>query len=70
MNHDLYILTPELLEKVADLKVKALIFDMDVDIETLTLVPKSTYKEPSWIARWKEKQHDEDFDTQFDIDAA
>lgn len=52
----------------ADLKVQAIIFGMDVDIETWTLVPKSTYKEAVWITRWKEKQDGSDFDTQFDID--
>lgn len=52
----------------AALQVQAILFDMDIDIETWTLVPKSTYKEAVWITRWKEKQNDSDFDTYFDID--
>lgn len=55
-------------EAYADQQVQAMIFDMDVDIETLSLIPKSTYKEPAWLSRWKEKQNGADFDTYFDID--
>lgn len=55
-------------ETLADLQVQAMIFDMDIDIEAMRLVPKSDYKEPFWITNWKEKQHGGDFDTQFDID--
>lgn len=51
-----------------DLEVQAMVFDMDIDIETLTLQPKNNYKESIWITRWKEKRHDADYDEQLDID--
>jgi hypothetical protein len=52
----------------AELQVQAMIFDMDIDIETWSLVPKSNYREKPWITTWKEKQNGSDFDTYFDID--
>lgn len=60
----------ELLErKVADLKIQAMMFDMDIDWETLEVVPKSkTEPEAIWLTRWKEKVEQSDFDTNFDID--
>lgn len=59
----------ELVQKViSDLEVKAAMFDMEVDIEALTIVPKSNYKEPIWITRWKEKEHGADHDNRFDYD--
>jgi hypothetical protein len=61
------IFNEQLLEAYAELQVQAMIFDMDVDIETWTLVPKSTYKEPRWITVWKEKQYGADHD---DVDLA
>lgn len=45
---------------LADLEIKAAMFDMDVDIEALTLVPKSKYQEPVWITRWREKEANSD----------
>lgn len=57
-----------LVEAYADLQVQAMIFDMGIDVETMSLVPKSDYKEPFWLTNWKERQHGADFDTQFDID--
>lgn len=51
---------------IDDLKAQAMLFDMDIDWETLELVPPSTYKQPAWITRWKDKEVD--FDTNFDID--
>lgn len=51
--------------KLADLKIQAMIFDMDIDIETWSLIPKSDYKEPYWLSRWKAKQEERDY---MDID--
>lgn len=53
---------------VADLKIQSMLFDMDIDWETLTLVPKSTYVEPAWLARWKDRTADADFNIDMDID--
>lgn len=53
---------------IADLKIQAMLFDMDIDYETMSLVPKQTYKEAVWLTRWKDKQADADFDTNIDID--
>lgn len=42
--------------RIADLKVQAMLFDLNVDIETLTLEPKRTDQVPIWIKRWREKE--------------
>lgn len=48
-------------EKIADLKVQSMMFDMEVDWETLKLVSKKKpYQEPFWITRWKEKRDNSD----------
>lgn len=44
--------------KYNDLLVQSMLFDMDIDIETLTLTPKASQDEtPVWLTRWKEKEH-------------
>lgn len=43
------------IKKANDLKIQAMMFDMDIDIETWALVPKSTYREPFWLTNWKDK---------------
>lgn len=48
-------------KKLADLQIQAMMFSMDVDFESLTLVPKSTYKEKPWIKRWREKLNNSDY---------
>lgn len=51
----------ELLVKTYDdLQVQAMMFDMSVDIETLTLVPKQVDNTPVWIKNWREKEHESD----------
>lgn len=55
-------------EAIADLQIKAMMFDMDIDIETWSLVPKNKYVEPIWITRWKEKEHGVDHDNRLDYD--
>lgn len=45
-----------------DLLVQAMMFDMDIDIETWSLTPKSDYKEDFWITKWKEKRDGSDND--------
>lgn len=54
----------------ADLKVQAILFGMDVDVETMTLVPKSIYQEQSWITKWKERQDESDRQPEFNVDLA
>lgn len=51
-----------LAKTLADLKIQALIFDMDIDIETLSLMPKSTSVEPAWLTQWKNRFGDGDND--------
>lgn len=51
----------KLLNKtLADLHIQAMLFDMDVDWETLQLAPKSDYTAPMWLTRWKEKVAESD----------
>lgn len=58
-------LTPKQIEylkkRSADLQVQSMLFDADIDWELLTLMEKSDYKEPGWVARWKTKQADADY---------
>lgn len=53
----------------ADLQVQAMMFNMDIDWETLSLEPKrEEVIEPLWLTRWKEKREHSDFNEYFDID--
>jgi hypothetical protein len=56
------------LKAYADLQVQAILFSMDVDIETWSLVPTNNFEHPVWIKQWKDKQDGADFDTYIDID--
>lgn len=56
------LLKKQLLNTLDDLTVQSMIFDMDIDYETLTLQPRSDYKEPFWLTNWKEKESGKDFD--------
>lgn len=52
---------------LADLRIQAIVFDMEVDIETATLTPKRTKLIPIWIKKWREKErggdrHPEDYE--------
>jgi len=52
-------------KKVADLRIQAMMFDMDIDWETLEVVPKSKVEpEAIWLTRWKEKVDQSDFEHQ------
>lgn len=51
----------QLATRIADLYIQAMIFDMDIDMELLTLVEKNTYVEPEWLARWKDKMENADY---------
>lgn len=48
--------------KWKDLQIQAMLFDMDIDIETWSLVPKRKDVTPIWIKRWREKQDNSDYD--------
>lgn len=54
--------------KLADLKIQAMILDMDVDIETWKLVPKVEDLKPEWSKRWLDKRNQLDYDEYFDVD--
>lgn len=54
--------------QLADLKVKAMLFNMDIDWEILDLVPKASQKAPNWLTRWKNKQAEADFDNALDAE--
>lgn len=57
----------EVIRAMNDLKIQAMMFDMDIDIETWTLLPKETFRHPVWIQRWREKEDNSDLDVNFDI---
>jgi hypothetical protein len=52
----------------AALQIKSMIFDMDMDIETWSLVPKRTDQDEPWLTKWKEKEHGKDFDNRLDAE--
>lgn len=54
-------LTKKQLKKVHDLMIQAMMFDMDIDWETLSLVEKAKDETQSWIKNWKEKQNASDY---------
>jgi hypothetical protein len=47
--------------KYDDLKIQAMLFDMDIDIETWSLVEKRKDTTPIWVKRWREKQAESDW---------
>lgn len=55
-----YELTPLQTDKIIairdDLKIQAMIFDMDIDWETLTLVEKRKDDTPQWLKNWQAKR--------------
>lgn len=53
-------LTKSQLKVIADLKVQAMIFDMDIDWETLSLTPKTIDNKPFWLIRWQDKLNNSD----------
>lgn len=56
------------IKKYADLKIQAMMFDMDIDIETWSLVPKTNFKHPIWIENWREKSDNGDNQPEFNVD--
>lgn len=54
--------------RLNDLRVQAMILDMEVDLETFELVERSDYVKPKWIERYELKRDDSDFNEYFDID--
>lgn len=54
---------------LANVQIQAMMFDMDIDYETLTLQPKKkTVEDPYWLVKFKDQRANADFDTNFDID--
>lgn len=47
--------TDQHIKKYNDLKIQAMLFDMDIDIETWSLVEKHKDETPAWLKRWKDK---------------
>lgn len=59
----------ELLSKVADLQIQAMMFDMDIDYETLSLTERIKYNQPIWLQRYKTKLDESDIDqVSWDVD--
>lgn len=52
-------MTDEMQAKLADLKVQAMLLDMELDIEALTLAP-APEKAPQWLLNVRDKQKDND----------
>lgn len=57
------------LKAIADIKIQAIMFNMDIDWETFGLVPKTKNTEdPVWLLKWKTIRQESDFDELIDID--
>lgn len=50
----------DVIREVNDLLEQADLFDMEVDWETLELVPKNTFEEPYWLRNYRERQNNSD----------
>lgn len=57
MNPDLIVLDDEVMEVLADLQIQAMMFDMDIDLETASLVEKRKDNQPMWLKAWKDKEN-------------
>lgn len=61
--------TKAILRKLDDLKVQSMMFDMDIDIETFSLVEKRKVEDkPFWLQRWTDKVADGDNQPEFNVD--
>ena len=54
-------MTDQGIEVINDLKIQAMMFDMAIDYETLTLEPKRKDLTPIWIKKWREKFEESDY---------
>lgn len=48
-------LAKKALKAYNDLLIQAIMFDMDIDIETWSLIPKHIDTTPYWLKKWKDK---------------
>jgi hypothetical protein len=54
---------------LSDITIQAIMFDMDVDWETLQLTPKVKKEpEPFWKRKWRENREYQDFNELQDVD--
>lgn len=49
--------TAEIRKKLADLRIQAIMFDMDIDLEAFSLKPKKEEERPTWFSRYMERFH-------------
>lgn len=55
------IVSADITTALADLTIQSIMFDMDIDLETASLVPRQHAEEvPIWIKKWREKEHGAD----------
>lgn len=53
--------TNDLVHKAyADLAIKSIMFDIDIDIETWSLIPKRKNTVSIWMTKWREKEQTSD----------
>lgn len=53
--------------RLNELEFQAMMFGMEVDLETFQIVAIRKYDRPEWLIRWQDKQDESDFDVNFDI---
>ena len=54
-------LTKDEIERINDLKIQAMLFDMDIDWETMTLITKAKKQPKTWLDKFKERQNESDY---------
>lgn len=55
-------------DKINDLKIQAMMFDMDIDWETLELMERLVDDTPFWLKRWKDKVAEGDNQPEYNVD--
>lgn len=55
-----------LVKTLNDLQIKSMLFDMDIDYETLSLTEKRVDETPIWLKRWQDKRREMDYDEYYD----
>lgn len=53
-------LSPTQMKHIANLRVQAMLFDMEIDWEAGTLIPKQKDETPYWLKKWRSREHEAD----------
>lgn len=60
MTFDGFSVPDNFLKVYADLKIQSMLFDMNIDIETMSLTETVKHEKKPWLDRWKDKMNQAD----------